>query len=187
MALPLGRLEANIMGACVMRINTSLVAGIVAFSLAPVGACLAQDANTARPAEQCENLLALYKKTFLAEDGKPVDGKTWRDFLLATLSNDFTLRRSDNRRKNERREEMIRDIESAQLESRSASTTRRIMDEDARAWCTDTLGVVFGPIKVVGDGKVTPYQNIKVFSRATNKDEWLCIYWQVTGMPTKDQ
>jgi hypothetical protein len=127
--------------------------------------------------ENCTHLRDLNLQTFTAEaKAEDIGGKPWRTFLEGVLSDDFLLRRSDASKPNEGKEAMLDRIEAGPIR------TRHPLHNEIRAWCTDTLGVVAGPVEMDIDGVRHRYQNVKVFRREPGGN-WECVYWQVTETP----
>jgi hypothetical protein len=133
--------------------------------------------------DECAQLRELNRETFQAEqrgkDGK-IQDKTWDEFLREALADDFILRRSNPARNDETRAQMIDAIAA------STPVERQVIEEEVRAWCTDTLGAIVCPVEMVRDGAVHRYQNIKVFTR-TPPGAWRCVHWQVTEAPVRNR
>jgi hypothetical protein len=129
--------------------------------------------------EYADALKELNRQTFKAEEKESIGGERWDDFLKRVLASEFAIRRSDPTVPNQNREDMIRWINEKPV------VKRKIIEDELRAWCNDTLGVVACPIEMVRDGVLHRYQNIKVFRREPRGD-WQCVCWQVTGAPVSE-
>jgi hypothetical protein len=117
----------------------------------------------------------LNERTFEAEEREPADA--WQAFLSRVLADDFVLRRSRPEVSNETKEQMIERIEAPDYRI----VNRKVYD--VRVWTSESLGVVSSVVELPDkSGEIQTYQNVKVF-RSSRAGEWLCVYWQVSGMP----
>ncbi len=126
-----------------------------------------------------DNMKELNRRTFKAEEKESVGADSWDAFLERVLADEFAIRRSDPKVANQDRAQMIRWINEKPV------IPRKLIEDELRAWCTDTLGVVTCPIEQVRDGVLHRYQNVKVFRREPPGD-WQCVCWQVTEAPVSE-
>jgi hypothetical protein len=129
----------------------------------------------------CAELETLNRLTFAAEnrgsDGK-IGDEPWDVFLGRVLADDFVLRRSNAAKPDDDRATLVRAIRDGE------PAERRVLADEARSWCSDTLGVVTCPVEMMRGADVHRYQNVKVFTRRPG-EEWRCVYWQVTEAPPR--
>jgi hypothetical protein len=122
-------------------------------------------------------LKRLNEDTFRAESKCRIDGQEWDEFLRATLTDEFVLRRSPSDVEDETREEMIRRIHDGKR-----GVERTILPSSVRVWATDKLSIAASIVTLEDETDTTKaFQNVKVFVESNGR--WRCAYWQVTPRP----
>jgi hypothetical protein len=121
--------------------------------------------------DDAARLLELNRLTFLAESrpAQQIEGRPWDGFLAGVLADDFLGRRGREGLPHQNREAFL----GYTMEASDA--TRNIVGQPT-VWVAGTVGAVACDVRL-GDDDHVRFRNIKVFVR---REEWQCVYWQVT-------